>query len=250
MLVFFSVLYNPEDNALNNIRIAKSLGILPIVYLNKVEDQFLQQLLEIDIVILGNNNNVGLGMAFYELEEYLKFVNHNYFIYFDQDTVVNQNAWSYILDTFEIIFKTETVGLLHYGNNSKTHSKIVTSSGSLFSMSVLDKIGFHDKSYFVEGVDYEFCLRLRFYGYKIQNLMCLGVDHQSLQDVFSINFLFKTFTLREYGKNRTNDFNFSYKRLLKGSLKNHDYSFSIFLLKSIVRHNIMEFVSKKFIKYK
>ena len=36
MLVFFSVLYNPDDNALNNIRFAKSLGVLPVVFLNKV----------------------------------------------------------------------------------------------------------------------------------------------------------------------------------------------------------------------
>jgi rhamnosyltransferase len=250
MLVFFSVLYNPEINALINIRKAKSLGILPIVYLNKVENHFLNELSEIGVVVLGDNINVGLGQAFHELEQYLNSGGYKYFVYFDQDTAINQTAWLTILETYEITFKTKSIGLLFYGHNSNPHSKAVTSSGSLFSLRILNEIGFHDNSYFVEGVDYEFCLRLSFYGYKIQNMKCLGVDHQSLQDVFIIKLFFKMFILRVYGKSRTKDFNLSHKRLLKRAFEYRDFSFSIFFLKSIIKHNIMELVSRTFIKYK
>ena len=248
MLVFFSVLYNPDDNALINIRFAKSLGILPVVFLNKVDDIYLNKLLQQDVVILGSNINVGLGLAFNELEIYLKKKNHNFFVYFDQDTKVNQTAWTHILDTYKYMFEIPSVGLLHYGHNTKTHSKLVTSSGSLFSLRILNEIGFHDKSYFVEGVDYEICLRLNLYDFKILNVKCLGVDHMTLQDGFKVNFLCKKFTLRVYGKNRTTDFNISHIRLLKKSISNFKYYFSLYFLKSLFKHNILEFISRIFIK--
>jgi rhamnosyltransferase len=251
MLVFFSILYNPETNALDNIRNAKKLGIFPIVYLNKVDnDNFINELNNIDILILGDNNNVGLGQAFYELEKHLSSVDLKYFIYFDQDTKVEISAWLNILNTFENLFKNTAVGLLYYGHNIQTHSRLVTSSGCLFSLKILNEIGFHDKSYFVEGVDYEFCLRLNTFGYKISSIKCKGIDHQSLQDGFKVNFLFKIINLRIYGKSRTIDFNLSHKRLLKQAVSNYNFKIFVFLLKSFVRHNIMELISSKLYKYK
>lgn len=250
MLVFFSILYNPEENSLNNIILAKKFDIIPVVYLNKVDDFFLKKLIELDVVVLGKNINVGLGLAFYELEEYLKLNNLEYFIYFDQDTKVKQKAWTQIIGTYENFYKINDIGLLHYGNGSNKDSRIVTSSGSLFSMSILDKVGFHDKSFFVEGVDYEFCLRLNFFGYRIYNIISEAIDHKSLQDFFTINIYFKTIKLRIYGKKRTKDFNLSHKRLFKQAFKYSDYKFFFFLLKSIIRHNSMELISRIFKEFK
>jgi GT2 family glycosyltransferase len=141
MLVFFSILYNPDVNALNNIRIAKSLGLHTVIYLNKSEDYFLKQLVGFDIVILGDNINVGLGKAFYEFEKYLQSTTYKYFIYFDQDTVVNDNAWHNIINTYESFYKNKEVGLLNYGNTPKINRHFVISSGSLFSMNILKEIG-------------------------------------------------------------------------------------------------------------
>lgn len=250
MLVFFSILYNPDVNALNNIRIAKSLGLHTVIYLNKSEDYFLKQLVGFDIVILGDNINVGLGKAFYEFEKYLQSTTYKYFIYFDQDTVVNDNAWHNIINTYESFYKNKEVGLLNYGNTPKINRHFVISSGSLFSMNILKEIGLHDKSYFVEGVDYEFCMRLFFSGYKIINMRCLGVDHKSLQDGFKVKLLCKNIFLRVYGKKRTNDFNIAHLRLLKIAIKKSNYKFTIFLLKSLIRHNIMELFSIIFSKFK
>ena len=249
MLIFFSVLYNPDINALKNIKLAKSLGILPIVYLNKVETTLLNELTEMGVVLLGNNNNVGLGFAFYELEQYLISTSYNFFIYFDQDTEVKEIAWLYILETYKFNFISNSVGLLYYGYNFKSSSKLVISSGSLFSMNIVKELGFHDKSYFVEGVDYEFCLRLNFYGYKITKIKCSGIDHHSLQDFFTVKIFSKIFNLRVYGKSRTKDFNISHKYLLHQAYKFRNYSSYLFLLKSIIRHNIMELISRKFINF-
>jgi rhamnosyltransferase len=117
-------------------------------------------------------------------------------------------------------------------------------------MNILKEIGLHDKSYFVEGVDYEFCMRLFFSGYKIINMRCLGVDHKSLQDGFKVKLLSKNIFLRVYGKKRTNDFNIAHLRLLKIAIKKSNYKFTTFLLKSLIRHNIMELFSIIFSKFK
>ena len=251
MLVFFSILYNPDVNAIDNIRNAKKLGILPIVYLNKVDNNsFLNELNKMDILIIGDNNNIGLGQAFYELEKHLTSVDLKYFIYFDQDTRVDLGAWLNILNTYEHLFTIPAVGLLFYGNNIQKYSKLVTSSGCLFSLEILNEIGFHDNSYFVEGVDYEFCLRLNTFGYKILIIKCEDIDHHSLQDGFKVNFLSKIINLRIYGKSRTIDFNSSHKRLLRQAVTTYNFKIFFFLLKSFLKYNLMELISKKLYKYK
>jgi rhamnosyltransferase len=243
MVVFFSILYNPDINAIENIKIAKSVGLIPVVYLNSIDISTLNCLNELDVVLLGDNRNVGIGVAFYDLETYLNSLDYKYFVYFDQDTKVSHSAWLNILETYEIQYSVGSVGLLHYSGTVGVTPKLVISSGCLFSMKILNEIGFHDKSYFVEGVDYEFCLRLKLNNLDIVNIYSEGIDHESLQDGFSRRFLTFTIPLRIYNKNRMKDFNRSHRRLLFLSLENRLFGFSFFFLKSYLKQNIMEKIS-------
>lgn len=248
MLVFFSVLYNPSHNLINSLRKAINHGFYCIVYINTVDHQFMQELEKMDVVILGNNKNVGLGLAFYELENFMVLQNFEYFIYFDQDTIVDDNAWTSISSSYLTHFENKDIGILHYSNSYKVKPKLVINSGSLFSINILKQIGFHDKTYFVECVDYEFCLRLKINNLKIISIKCDGIDHESMQDGFSRNILFIKVPLRIYHKERMKDFNNAHFRLLENSLRRRLFSFSFYFLKSIVRQNVMEFVSKLFKK--
>ena len=63
-MVFFSVLYNPGENAIHNIALAAHNGFKPIVYLNNVDENFYHRLLAYDPVILGSNLNNSLQNAF------------------------------------------------------------------------------------------------------------------------------------------------------------------------------------------
>ena len=88
MVVFFSILYKPTANAIDNIIVAKSLGFKPVVYLNSVDFSQLESLKNLEVVLLGENKNVGVGLAFFEFENYMNSLGLDYFIYFDQDTIV------------------------------------------------------------------------------------------------------------------------------------------------------------------
>lgn len=244
MLVFFSVLYNPVKNSIGNISRAGKLGIKSIVYLNSVSGDYLEELKKTDAHILGNNQNMGLGEAFHEFEQFMIENDYSHFIYFDQDTIVEDGAWKKIATSYKLHFSKDRIGMLHYSSDEIFGRRIVINSGCLFSMDILKKLGFHDRSYFVEGLDYEFCLRLKINGYNIATILCNGIDHKSLQDGFSKRLFSYNIPLRLYGKNRIRDFNRSHIRLILISLQNKELWFFYFFLKSLVKMNIMEIVSK------
>jgi hypothetical protein len=49
-------------------------------------------------------------------------------------------------------------------------NKLLISSGSLFNLNILKKINWNNVKYFVDGVDYEFCLRANKMGYLLQRI--------------------------------------------------------------------------------
>lgn len=246
-MIFFSVLFNPDLNAIRNIRLAIDNGFKVVVYVNKVSDVFLAEIKNNPCVILGDNTNVGLGAAFYEFEKYLSTKEDRYYVYFDQDTIVNNEAWEIIYNTAQNFFLDNEIGMIFYGNKSNEYSDLVVSSGCLFSMDVIDRVGRHSKNYFVEGVDYEFCLRLRNKKLKIKNIYVEAIDHNSLQDNSEIKIFGYKFFLRKYG-NRLKDFNASHRRLIFSSLMSADFYMALIFIKSLVAFNIKEHVARLFLR--
>lgn len=243
-VAFFSVLFNPEENAFQNIIKSIKFGFMPIVYANAVEESKIELLKSMGVVILGENKNVGLGKAFGELERYLKTFGVKYYLYFDQDTVVQEDAWRKILQSYKKLFTDPSVGMLFYGSNRTDFSDVVVSSGCLFSMSVINKIGCHDETYFVEGLDYEICLRLKKNNYKIRNIYIDSIDHQSLQDGGVKSILGIKFNVRVYGNRRWKDFNLSHIKLIIDSLASGQYKMLLFFLKSVIAFNVGEIRSR------
>ena len=243
MLIFFSVLYKPCEKAIENIKIAKSLGLKPVVYINSVEPHYLKSLQELRVLILGDNKNVGLGVAFAEFEEYFLKSNQEFFIYFDQDTIVSKQAWSNILSTYREIFSNTDIGLIFYGACMQKYPSFVINSGSLFSKSILKSCGQHVKSLFVEGVDYEYCMRIRKNSKKIISIYCAGIDHESLQDSFTRSILGCQFKFRTYGLKRLFEFNKVHFRLLKIAVFSWLWPDFLFLLKSLLYFNLKEALS-------
>jgi rhamnosyltransferase len=243
-IVFFSILFDPDKNAIKNIMIANKCGYKSVVYINRVNSSFMYELNLLDVTILGRNENGGLGMAFSELEDYLKEHRIDYFLYFDQDTVVTDHAWKYIMHSFKSLFSSPEVGMLFYGSNKSNHSNVVVSSGCLFAMDTIKKIGNHNATFFVEGVDYEFCLRLRNFNYKIQNVYLYSIDHLTLQAGNTLKKFGLKFNIRIYGNKRLKDFNLSHIKLIKSSLISGQYKMVLFFIRSLVTFNFFEFYSR------
>ena len=244
MLLFFSVLYEPCENALTNIKIAKSLGLKSVVYINSVEPHYLKTLKKLGVLILGENKNVGLGVAFAEFEEYFITTDQEYFIYFDQDTIVSKHAWKNILSTHSEAFSDTDVGLIFYGSCTQKYPGFVINSGSLFSKRILNSCGLHAKNLFVEGIDYEYCIRIRKKSLKIMSISCAGIDHVSLQDSFIRSVLGYQFECRTYGLKRLFEFNKVHIRLLKIALFYGPRPDFLFLFKSFLYFNLKEALSQ------
>lgn len=245
-IAFFSVLYNPSANAVANIRRSIESGFTPYVYINRADDGILRELRSLPVFTLGTNENVGLGPAFHHFEKLAIDRHIPYFIYFDQDTVVEESAWARIGKTFLQEFDNPGIGLLYYTANRKLPSspKVAISSGCLFSLDVIRRTGEHDPTYFVEGVDYEFCLRLREEGLRIQTVFIDGIDHLSLQDGITRNIAGIDFKLRYYGLERLRDFNKSHGKLILRSIRARDYTMAKFFIESAVKFNIKNIFSK------
>ena len=245
-IVFFSVLYNPGANALDNIKKSINNGLVPYVYVNKVDENIMRELESMAVTTLGNNKNVGLGPAFYEFESLAIKENIAFFVYFDQDTIVKDVAWAQIKNTSIDSLKNSGAGLLYYAADQQlpSYPKVAISSGCFFSLEVIREVGKHNRGYFVEGVDYEFCLRLRGRGFRIKSIPIEGIDHCSLQDGVNRKVAGRSFEIRYYGLRRLLDFNKSHGKLLWESLRMRDYYMAIFFAKSAVKFNVKNLFSK------
>lgn len=245
VIAFFSVLYNPDANALVNIKNSIRHGFASYVYVNKVGDNILRELESMAVTVLGNNKNVGLGPAFYEFESVALRKGIASFVYFDQDTIVNDVAWERIKKSSLQILENSGAGLLYYTSRELPYCpKVAISSGCFFSLEVIAKVGKHNPAYFVEGVDYEFCLRLRERGYRIMNIPIEGIDHYSLQDGENRKIAGLNLKIRYYGMRRLLDFNRSHGKLIWQSLQMRDCYMAIFFAKSAIKFNLKNALSK------
>jgi rhamnosyltransferase len=91
---------------------------------------------------------------------------------------------------------------------------LAISSGMLFVLENARRMGWHDHSYFVDGVDYEFCLRARAQGLRIGLYPGTpGFDHESEQPDVPRRFAGRTWRLRKYSPHRVVDSLTAYARL-------------------------------------
>ncbi|HAS8171332.1 TPA: hypothetical protein I7680_07555 [Vibrio vulnificus] len=247
-LVFFAVAYNPEENLFQNVIRAKSEGYRVCVYLNRVSSKDLNRLQDLEVELLGENTNVGLGIAFFELEKMLLSEGKARYIYFDQDTIVESETLSIIKNRSANDLVGQ--GAIFYTSDKVTsyRSGFVPSSGCLFHISEPELM--HDRELYVECVDYEYCIRLKTNRQPLKVISIPGIDHCSLQDGASISLFGRVFYYRVYPASRVLDFNRSHFKLLKMVLCSLDLRSFFFLTRSLVLFNVNNVKSKLFEVFK
>jgi GT2 family glycosyltransferase len=246
MLKFFTVAYWPNTNLINNVLNAKLYKVDIFVFNNGMDQYIYDLLISHCINILGDGSNVGLGAAFHDFEN--KFINSDdFYIYLDQDTILDSYCWAQILAKYVELFSDSKTGMLYIGANLPK-SSIVVSSGSIFSGRVQQDIGGHDKSLFVEGLDYEFCYRLIKRCYKVKLFSLSGYDHISDQDGKLVDLLLCRFYARVYGRERLSDFNKSHFKLIKKALNSFDVYYFYYFIRSLIAFNVRELISRLFFR--
>ncbi|CAH6800139.1 conserved hypothetical protein [Vibrio chagasii] len=249
-LVFFTVVYNPDDNVYVNISNAIDKGFDVFVYLNHASEDDIIRLKKMGINILGDNINAGLGVAFNDLETMLLKNGGGDFLYFDQDTIVGRETLSNILTRYRGDLKDNDGYSIFYTseNVEKFKSGFFPSSGCLFRIN--EESLMHNRSYHVECVDYEYCCQTIIDGGSIKPISIKGIDHESLQDSTEKSFLGKRVIFRVYPSSRVKDFNYSHVRLIVFSILNLRFKLAFFLIKSLfafnagnIKNRILDFIS-------
>lgn len=169
--------------------------------------------------------NVGLGTALSIITASAFYDANQMMLFFDQDTSFTLETIEYI-NTFKnthsnlILEKYAVIAFDSKQDSNKMSNQIeqallVISSGSLFVLNNLKCIGWHNYSYFVDGVDYELCLRARSKGYLVGRFSDTpGFDHVSEQPDSYITLLGKRLPLRQYSMVRLKDSFKAYLRLI------------------------------------
>ena len=108
-------------------------------------------------------------------------------------------------------------------------------SGTLYILKHFNKFKWFDEKYFVDGVDYNFCIqsnKFHFKNFEIYDTPDL--NHTIEQDDYNFNFLFFNLRGRKYSIKRNKDFIKSHFYLLNQTLINLQPIHFIFILKSLI----------------
>jgi len=244
------VIYGPEKSFYERLELIDKVGAPFYVYDNSPEivDAKVRMESLLHGRYLSSGKNEGLGVGLSDLCQSAYQENFDGLLFFDQDTGFNLKTISFIQsfmnENFTFFFKDYSAILFSgaQANDLKNQNDppLVTvdfaiNSGSLFILTNLEKLGWHNKDYFVDGVDYEFCLRSHVAGFKIGkhfNTPCF--DHESEQPDQVVTVFGKRLLIRKYSYMRIKDAIHSYIRLVFQALANGKWIFAIKIIRSFL----------------
>lgn len=148
------------------------------------------------ITLIENHSNMGIACALNEIME--KAIDHGYswVLTMDQDSIAPDN----LISEYEK-YLDSSVGILCpiiYDRNKKqkpmihlgTHEiRECITSGSLVNVSAWQKVNGFDEKMFIDGVDFDFCERLRKAGYRILEVGTIILSH-AIGNITMRKFLF------------------------------------------------------------
>ena len=221
------ITYNPPENFFVRLKLLVELGYSVYIFDNSPEVNATKLACgehpDLRYITAGNNAGLAIGLAvisatcFYEENQYLLF--------FDQDTRFTDKTLNYVGDVVkqlphELINLHVLIGFNKKGKaictgSSLQTASLVISSGSLFILKNLKAIGWHNTKYFVDGVDYEICLRARARGFRVATCgNTPGFDHETEQPDEIVSMFGKDLHIRRYPLARIIDAVKSYCRLI------------------------------------
>lgn len=234
------ILYKPHDDVWPRLRAAIEAGYPVFVFDNSPGLSPLPSDIvdspAVEYLTLGCNS--GIGEALSRLCRTAGSRGYDWLLYFDQDTIFDEMTMRFIDGVGEQLLSG------HASERSGTEPKLASitfrdrpstsarrtvraegidlqvvdftiNSGTLFDLHSLERIGWHDPSFFIDGVDYAYCLAAAKAGYLVGEIAGTpGLNHSSEQDNSAYSFFGYRFIGRRYPKYRRKDFYRSSLRLI------------------------------------
>lgn len=231
------VVYQPEATLLSRLQLVRESGLPIFVFDNSPDSPETRTSCDKDDACeyMTCGKNVGLGIALAAICAQAYYKGFRSLLFFDQDTIFTNDTLRYIqrfsadhdLTAYSaIVFNAKDISRRRTSTVSSSavssHIEDVTlaiSSGSLFILDNVRSIGWHNHRYFVDCVDYEFCLRSSNRHLKIgEHRLTPDFDHQSEQPDHRIVLGRREWRIRRYPWWRIRDTIVSTLRLLMTSV--------------------------------
>lgn len=154
----------------------------------------------VELLVL--KKNMGIGYALNLGLKRSKQCGYQWLLTLDQDSVANENMVERLYEYAEKNRKTAVVfpSLINSLSSScgrVEHKNYAITSGNLINVEFLNAIGGFNEDYFIDGVDFEFCLRVANAGFFITRINDALLNHR-LGDKKAINILGCTFFYTEH----------------------------------------------------
>jgi len=183
------VTYFPTKETVNRITNLDNLGYSFYVYDNTPGKDFWPRYTNGSVLRNGKNNGLGEGLK--SLTQIAHDEGWSYLMYFDEDIIFTKETITWV-NQWLCHWKDERVGLYWFNYHPKAnkdyqevaphHLRVAVSACSLINLKAAKNIGWHTTRWFIEGLDYDFCLRLAQKNWKIMGVNhCPGIDAKSNQ---------------------------------------------------------------------
>ena len=243
------VIYTPQENLIDRIRIIQESSHTIYVFDNSPEigvvGEFCRKQENCRYITYGSNVGLGIGISALCSEAFNE--GHSALLFFDQDTFFSGTTLSFVQEFYinnahleseysAIVFNAKKGN--NPGNEKGSQVKnvfLAISSGSLFFLKNLKEMGWHNTGYFVDCVDYEFCLNSNNNNFRIGEVSSTpGFDHQTGQEDQEYVFLKKKMLLRPYKLARMSDAISAYFKLIMASLFSLNIRYFLLFIKSML----------------
>ena len=197
------VLYNPDNSVAGNIN--SYIGQLDILYVVDNSDlknrALISRLLQNEkVCYIDNHGNKGIAKAFNIGAENAIKQNCDFLLTMDQDSRASKNMMERLIE-FISKHDTKQLGIVSAYHKQPYQTKCyylkkseliayVMSSGNLLNLSAYRKCGKFLEKFFIDMVDYEYCLRLHMMGYQVIRVNDAVLFHKE-GDVYSKNGVLK-----------------------------------------------------------
>ena len=204
--------------------------------------------------------NLGLGVGISAVCSQAHYDGFSALMFFDQDTVFDARTIEFV-ERFLVRHQDKSREYSAVVFNAKDRADtgnqdaddwastrdvtMAISSGTTFFLANLQKMNWHNTSYFVDCVDYEFCLNSERHGLKIAEFSKTpGFDHLSEQPDKVYRFLGRDHAIRRYSASRIRDTLWASMRLALTALRNGRFGFFAKMVRSVCIYASFQIIAR------
>ncbi|WP_298551937.1 hypothetical protein [uncultured Parabacteroides sp.] len=193
-------LYYPDNRIIDNINTYLSYVDTLILWKNSSLDIDLSLLVNKNWLILGNEQNWGIGKPLNYAVSYAFDNGYTHLLTMDQDSSFVEGDFVKYLE-YVTVCPIKQVGcfspnmdfnMCRDEKNVYRRLDVSITSGSIYPISVFSKVGLFKEEYFIDAIDTEFCFRLRSFNYDIVEVTTVYMKHllgnKTIFKIFSIQF--------------------------------------------------------------